>query len=68
VMGVELLLPEISWGSHLAGLQTGANDIAAGATYSVGHCFPAQRVGVWVVRSNARSAVIAGSAGNGGNN
>jgi polar amino acid transport system substrate-binding protein len=34
VMGVELLLPEISWGSHLAGLQTGANDIAAGATYS----------------------------------
>jgi ABC-type amino acid transport substrate-binding protein len=34
VMGVELLLPEISWDSHLAGLETGARDIAVGATYS----------------------------------
>jgi ABC-type amino acid transport substrate-binding protein len=31
VMGVELLLPEISWGSHLAGLAGGTRDIAAGA-------------------------------------
>jgi ABC-type amino acid transport substrate-binding protein len=34
VMGVELLLPEISWGTHLAGLSAGTRDIAAGATYS----------------------------------
>jgi polar amino acid transport system substrate-binding protein len=34
VMGVELLLPEISWDSHLAELETGARDIAVGATYS----------------------------------
>jgi polar amino acid transport system substrate-binding protein len=34
VMGVELLLPEISWDSHLAGLAAGTRDIAAGATYS----------------------------------
>jgi len=34
VMGIELLLPEISWGSHLAGLAAGTRDIAAGATYS----------------------------------
>jgi polar amino acid transport system substrate-binding protein len=34
VMGVELLLQEISWDSHLAGLETGARDIAAGTTYS----------------------------------
>ena len=34
VMGVELLLPEISWDSHLAGLAAGACDIAVGATYS----------------------------------
>jgi len=34
VMRVELLLPEISWDSHLAGLANGTRDIAAGATYS----------------------------------
>jgi polar amino acid transport system substrate-binding protein len=34
VMRVELLLPEISWESHLAGLAAGTRDIAAGATYS----------------------------------
>jgi polar amino acid transport system substrate-binding protein len=34
IMGVELLLPEISWDSHLAGLAAGTRDIAAGATYS----------------------------------
>src|ERR1700733_4789840 len=34
VMGVELLLPEISWDSHLAALAAGTRDIAAGATYS----------------------------------
>ena len=34
LMGVELLLPEVSWDSHLAGLADGTRDIAAGATYS----------------------------------
>ena len=34
VMGVELLLPEISWDSHLAALAAGTGDIAAGATYN----------------------------------
>ena len=33
-MGVELLLPEIAWDVHLAGLANGTRDIAAGATYS----------------------------------
>ena len=83
VMGVELLLPEISWGSHLAGLAAGTREIAViwGFVFSVflqweaervqpqeifcrggrddcgrvpdsdvGDCFPAQGVGVWVVR------------------
>ena len=36
VMGVELLLPEISWDNHLAGLAAGTRDIAVGATYSSG--------------------------------
>lgn len=34
VLGIELLLPEISWDSHLASLAAGTRDIAAGATYS----------------------------------
>jgi polar amino acid transport system substrate-binding protein len=33
-MGVDLLLPEIAWDIHLAGLANGTRDIAAGATYS----------------------------------
>jgi polar amino acid transport system substrate-binding protein len=36
VMRVKLLLPEISWDSHLAGIAAGTSDIAAGATYTSG--------------------------------
>jgi polar amino acid transport system substrate-binding protein len=35
LMGVELLLPEVAWDSHLAELADGTRDIAAGATYSL---------------------------------
>jgi polar amino acid transport system substrate-binding protein len=34
VLGVELLLPEMSWEDHLAAIASGRADIAAGATYS----------------------------------
>ncbi len=34
ILGVDLLLPEMSWEEHLAALADGKADIAAGATYS----------------------------------